>query len=309
MKKKIRFVAPSWLLGEVGQEKLSKTVEEFTKLGFEVTLSKHLNSNPKTRPINKAEDLVDAFNSDADIVWSVGGGLGMIKTMKCLDFSKIQSKDKLFIGFSDNTCLTYTLVTMFDIPTIIAQNGKGMRLVEKEDRKDVFRMINGEKDFHSYDYWENEENEANKPDIEFINYEKPVTGLLLGGCIEVLKELEDAGLDNTLNYVNRHKDEGIIFVFDNDGSNPSKLKKNLESFKENHWFDNVSMFICSRNYKYYEDKVKKKLNKVYLEVLGTLNKPIILNADIGHMDPLIPLYLGKKCTVSKEDKKILFHYE
>lgn len=306
--KKVTFVAPSYLLDEKGEEKIRKATEILEEHGFEISIAKHVKESDTVTPLDKANDLIDAFNSDSDIVWSVGGGEGMINTMKCLDFDKIKDTNKLFIGFSDNTCLTYTLVTMFDKPSIVGYNGKRMSY-DLPDRNDLFRMLNDEKEFKSYDYWDNEENNSKKPDIEFINYEEPVTGILLGGCVEVLKELQDAGLDNTINYLNRHKNENLIFFLDNDGSVGETLKNNLQSFKEAGWFDQVSMFICSRSYKYYDDKVKEELNQAYLDVLGTFNKPIVLNADIGHMEPLMPLYIGKKCKVSKDNKTLTIIYE
>ena len=42
-----------------------------------------------------------------------------------------------------------------------------------------------------------------------------VTGRLIGGCIDVLKDIIGTKYDGTLDFIEKYKDDGIIWYFDN----------------------------------------------------------------------------------------------
>ena len=57
---------------------------------------------------------MDAYESDSSAIISVGGGEIMCEILPYIDFDKIAKlPHKFFMGFSDNTNLTYTLATIY----------------------------------------------------------------------------------------------------------------------------------------------------------------------------------------------------
>jgi len=322
MNKKIYFVAPSFgVTTSPYKERFKESLKIFKKLGFEYQIGENVymakgvaSSNTKEL---RAKEIMDAFNSDSDIIWSVGGGEVMVEILEYLDFTKL--KNKTFIGFSDNTNLTYTLTTINDMETIYGVNAPGFCYLPLEyESLDTYRMINNEKIFKTYkEFILNDLDETpihkyvcdNKAKIKAINYNEPVSGRIIGGCLDCLVTLCGTKYDNTINYINMHKDEGIIFFMEACDLNSISLKRALIQLKYAGWFDNVDMFIIGRSNNYFDKSFGLSMKDSYLSVLKDFNKPILLDASISHIGPSLPVKVGGYVTVTYNRNQIKFEYK
>jgi muramoyltetrapeptide carboxypeptidase LdcA involved in peptidoglycan recycling len=91
--------------------------------------------------------------------------------------------------------------------------------------------------------------------------------------------------------------------------NSIQLLRALTTLKYAGWFDNVDAFIIGRSNNFYDNSFNLNMHNAYLKVLLPFNKPIILNAPIGHLSPTLPIYVGKKVEVSFEKNMLKFKYE
>lgn len=323
MNNKIYFVAPSFgVTTSPYKERFKKALRNFDNLKYEYQIGDNVykakdKASSNTR-ILRAKEIMDAYNSDSDIIWSVGGGEVMVEILEHLDFNQIKAHPKkVFVGFSDNTNLTFTIPTLTDIPAIYGVNAPSICMLEY-DSKDTLDMLNGKKTFKTYGKWQLEDlDEAPvhpyqfdmKSKIKAYNYIEPLNGRLIGGCLDVLVGLCGTKFDNVVNYNNKHKDDGIIFFMEACDLNSISVIRALTQLKNAGWFDNVSAFIIGRSLNYYDKSFGISMKDAYLRVLAPLNKPIILDADLGHLSPSIPIYVGKKAKVTYNRNRLTFEYE
>ena len=70
-----------------------------------------------------AEEINNYFiDPSVKSLMSVGGGELMVEIIPHIDFEMIKQNPKWFMGYSDNTCLTYLLPTICDVASIYGPN-------------------------------------------------------------------------------------------------------------------------------------------------------------------------------------------
>ncbi len=320
--KKIYFVAPSFgVATPYYKKRFDKAIENLDKLGYEYIVGENVYLAKGVVASNTAEkrgeEINKAFNSDVEVVWSVGGGELMVQMLEYVDFDTINKSNAIYVGFSDNTNLTYTITTILDKPTIYGVNAPGLSMIEY-DSKDTLDMINGKREFVGYPKWQYEYNNPRavrhyefdkKTKMVPINFNEPVKGVMIGGCLDCLIGLCGTKFDNTVNYMKNHKNDGIIFFMEACDLNSIMLIRALTQLKYAGWFDLVDAFIVGRSLNFKDKTFNVKMLEAYKMVLEPLGKPIILDAPIGHLSPTTPIMLGKRVEVSYKRNRIKFIYE
>lgn len=187
----------------------------------------------------------------------------------------------------DNTyTLLYYITTNFDIATIHADNfmNFGMKNINrgqinsinilegqeiKQESFDMYQSI-----YQSYDIisdynfdkksiWKNLYNE------NIIH----ITGRIIGGNLESITKLIGTRYDNTRNYIEKYKNDGIVWYLESFSMNTSEVYGALWEMKESGYFKYTSGFIfgrpaiCENEYNItYEETLK--------DILGQLHVPI-----------------------------------
>ena len=263
----------------------------------------------------RAKEINDAFESDADAIISVGGGEVMCECLPYIDFEEIKKNPKWYVGFSDNTHLTYTITTICDIETIYGANAHAYHTL-KYDVLDTWDMLHGKLAFKGYKKWQLEK--LSKDPFEDYNlkkrtiikpyfYEKPVTGRLIGGCLDCLINICGTQFDYTKEYIKKHREDGIIFFMENCDLNSIALRRALFQLKNAGWFEHVDMFIIGRSRLYNDKSFGISMEESYIDMLEEFGKPILFNVDLGHLPPSMPMRTGAIATVEyKKEKKNIF---
>ena len=318
----IYLVAPSFgCTTKPYSTRLKKSISIFSK-NYNIIEGKNIWLNEgilsSNTPIERANEIIDAYKSNASVVWSVGGGEVMCEILPYIDFTIIKENPKWFVGFSDNTNLCYTITTTLDIETIYGVNFPGMYNLEY-DAKDTLNMLMGENKFKGYKKWQ--ENKKTTPlakynlnkrtKIKTYKYTTPIKGRIIGGCLDCLINLCGTKFDHTKEYINNHKDEGIIFFMEACDLNPLSLRRALFQLINSGWFDNVSMFIIGRSLNYKCKIMNQTMDETYIDILKDFNKPILLNVDLGHIAPSMPIRVGSIVTVeyNKDKHNIFYNYD
>ncbi len=273
-----------------------------------------------------AKEFMDMYlSSPADAIISVGGGEIMCEILPYINFKKIsKAPHKFFMGFSDNTNLTYTLATIAEVPTIYGPCAPSFAFKPYQySTLDALNLLtNKTKNIEGYPYWERyrsvvkEENPLTPSNFtekkELRLYPKKdsliLEGRLIGGCLDCLQVLCGTKYDKTVEYCEKYKEDGIIFFIEACDLSPIAIKRALFQLKEANWFKYVKGFIIGRPLCYKQRYFGINHYQAFREGLKELNVPLIMDADLGHFDPSMPLITGVKAKVEVKNNNIFIDY-
>lgn len=320
---KIYFIAPSFgCTISPYKERLEKAIKTFKKLKFEITIGDNCYLDcgvaSSNTPQLRAKEFMDAYKSDCDAIFSVGGGEMMCEILEYINFNELKNyKPKWFIGFSDNTNLTYTLTTLCDLETVYGNNVPNFYKYPLEyDTLDTYNILKGQLEFKGYDGFMLRGSKAKFPKYKFdnkkiitpYNYTKEFSGILLGGCLDCLINLCGTKFDNTINYINNHKNEGIIFYLEACDLTSVGIRRALWSLKNAGWFNNIRGFLIGRSLQFNDESFGFTPINAYIDMLKEYNAPILLNVDLGHISPSLPIRNGAYATIKYENENINIKY-
>lgn len=321
----IDFVAPSFgVTTEPYATRFDVSKTNFLKWGYKVKeqecvrLAEGVASSAS--PEKRAKEINDSFLDDSSLVLSVGGGETMDEILPFIDFKSIkESKPKWFMGFSDNTNLTFPLATLADLVTIYGPCApqffmKKPRLSEL----DALRMLKGEKHFEGYKKYSitprNEEHplwtyRLTQPKIiKAYNYHGPIQGTLLGGCLDCLLNLCGTKYDE-VNRFNHEHPEGVIWFLEACDLSPLGIRRGLFQLREANWFNNAKGFLFGRHFCGNSEILGVNKVNATLDILSGFNLPILMDIDLGHISPSLPIKCGAEATVRYENDNIVFDYK
>lgn len=327
----IGLVAPSFgCVIEPYNTRLKYAIKNFKKTGYKVYegenifLSKgHLRSN-KARLCAK-EFMSQYENPSIKAIISVGGGETMCEVLPFIDFKKIAKlPHKFFMGFSDNTNFTYSLTTISEVPTIYGPCAGSFAFYPfKFDTLDAIKLISGESHkTKGYPFWQRYKDESNTDPLACSNYSEPkiikvypkdttfnLNGRLLGGCLDCLVTLCGTRFDKTKEYIEKYKDDGIIWFMESCDLNSIDIERALFQLKEAGWFKYAKGFIFGRPLHFKEKVMGLDHYKAVKEVLKPLKLPIAFDIDLGHFDPTMPLITGVVAKVFIKENNIFVEYD
>ena len=321
----IGVTAPSdGVTDEVKLKRLDNAIKNFEDRSFIIKETPNVRCSVKGRSSSskeRAEELESLYKDDnVKTIITSGGGDFLLEMLSELDFNVIKDNPKWLQGYSDPTGLLFTITTNLDIATVYSDNFKtfGMEPWHKslENNLEILKgNIIEQTSFSKYEedkklitglepfnltkkvYWKNLNNE------EVIN----IKGRIIGGCLDLITELFGTRFDNTKAFLEKYKDDGIIWYFDVCELSSESLIRTLWKLKDNGYFKYTKGILFSRVYacnSYYDITYEEAI----YESLKVLNIPIIINADIGHVSPRMTIINGAIATItsSKGKGKIKF---
>lgn len=322
----IGFVAPSFGASTEPYATLfDKALEKFMAMGYDVKVGPNCRKGDgigiSTRPEDCGAEVNAAFaDEDIDVIISTGGGELMCETLAYTDFWGIALKSaKWFMGFSDNTNLTFLLPTLCDTAAIYGPCATSFGVPEwHKSHEDAFRILTGERlTVHSYDLWERESLRTPENPFALINATEPVvmkvydkgkykdtdkktsfSGRLLGGCLDILTNIVGTKYDGMAAFNKRYMDDGIVWFLEACDLHPYDVRRALWHLHSAGWFSNARGFLIGRPANFGETTPDLDMYEAVTGILGRYNVPIIMDCDIGHMAPMMPLIVGCKAGVN-----------
>ncbi|MCR5624791.1 MAG: LD-carboxypeptidase [Lachnospiraceae bacterium] len=280
-------------------------------------------------PEKCAEELTNFYSSeDTDILIACGGGELMCEILPFVDFEKISnSEPKWYMGYSDNTNFTLLLNTICDTASIYGPCAPSFGPNWHRSHKEALSLLKGElKEVSNYISWEmvSLKTEANpltaynltekncvrcmkisNPEDEDVN--AAMTGRLIGGCLDCLVTLCGTKFDKIKEFNERYKEEGIIWFLESCDLNMMGVRRALFQLKNAGWFENTKGFIIGRPLHFDEPMFGLDRFKAYMEPLMEFNVPVIMDADIGHLPPQMPIVSGALSEVRYEAEERKLH--
>ena len=307
----IGITAPSCGVGEyteafnISLNNIKKYVENIKETS-NVRTKGDVSSPSKVR----AKELHELYEDrNIDMIMCASGGDFLTDMLPFVDLDVIKNNPKWIMGASDPTNLLYLITTALDISTMYGHNA-GSFDSEKLHGSQIYALntIIGIIDKqNSYDYYEKDKNSrinGNYNTTEKVIWKTDnkldVSGRIIGGCIDCLKYLPGTKYDYTKNFIEKYKDNGIIWYFDIFNMSAEDFYLTLFQLKEANWFNYVKAVIIGRVFipsSYTTMTYEKAAKEIFKSI------PIIMNADIGHVCPKMTIINGSIAHITCDDGK------
>lgn len=286
-------------------------------------------------------------SSKNDAIISCGGGELMCEVIPYMDFDAIKNATpKWYMGFSDNTNFTFLETTICDTASIYGPCAGSFGMEDwHESLKDAFEVFTGKKSrVHNYDMWErNSLRDEEHPYIGFNLTEKidmkcfvpneeinindsstnlgigtwnmiksdetSLEGRLIGGCLDCLLGIAGTRFDYVDSFNEKYKEDGIIWFLEACDLNIMSIRRGLGQLKNTGWFKYVKGFLVGRPCAAFgEEAFGIDQYRAVIDVLGEYNVPILMDLDIGHLSPMMPIVCGSTANVTYKNNEFEIEY-
>lgn len=294
--------------------RMDNAARQLKGLGYKVIETANTRTSKKGRSsiakerITQLQSLLE--DETVSAIFMASGGDYQLETLPLLDYEWFHKNPKWLQGYSDPTCLLYTVTVNCHLATIYGSNfgdfgmeqwhpslHDNLRLLEGEEvlQHSFLRCTDG---FHKREtglegyvlerdvYWKNLKEEE----------EVALHGRMLGGCLDVLLNLVGTKYDKTKEFVDCYKEDGIIWYLESFALNSEELFAGLWNLREAGWFEHAVGFLFGRPC-FFEGNNDTTYEEAIDSVLGELEVPIILDADVGHKPPRMAIINGAMATV------------
>lgn len=251
-------------------------------------------SNSDEYRFNHLRDAV--AEEDSKAIWCIKGGYGSARLLEKLDKVKKPAKEKLFIGFSDNTILLNYFVQKWGWACIhgpvLKQLANGYikqdRVLELED------LIFGKSKIVSV------------PKIKAVNEAAKEGGVveakIIGGCLSLMQTL--IGTKNDFDA------KGNILLLEDIGEAGSRLDRMFNHLYRAGKFDGTKAVLLgnfkeSNDLKGPQDEELKKVFDNLAKLLDEKNIPLIHSPVLGHTEDMLAMPLGIPANLNLGKKPVL----
>ncbi len=294
--------------------RLESGIKHFSDLGYPVVVTDNVRKCEKGRSsdgLTRAQELQQLVqNPEVRAILAASGGDYLFEMLPHLNFELMKENPKWVQGFSDTTGLVFTITTNLDIATIYGNNFSSFGMGEwHSSLYDNLRILEGKNIVqHSFDYFQDGyhpritglEGFVPEKEVEWINLyptnygsntELTINGRALGGCLDVCLNLVGTRYDKVKEFAHKYQQDKILWFLESYALNTEALVRGLWQLKEAGWFNHAAGFVFGRPCMYNTDNDTSYKDAV-LEVLGSFDLPIILEADIGHKPPQFTMING-----------------
>ncbi|HOX30656.1 MAG TPA: LD-carboxypeptidase [Candidatus Paceibacterota bacterium] len=312
----IAFISPSAGLAPFAMHRIERAASFFEAEGFIVKSAKNALKNAgyvSSSARERAADINEAFaDQKVKCVMATIGGNHSNQVLPFIDWDIIKNNPKIFIGYSDITVLHQAILSQTGMqtyygPCVMTQFGENPRVFDYT--WDYFkRVLSAESaeeeisvrpsDFFceetSLDWFKKEDlSRPRKTDKNngWIWWRSgKAAGRIAGGCVPSINHLLGT------KYWNDPK--GSIFFIDipegaslDKGLAVSEADSYLADLANAGVFNSIAGLIVGRPYR-YSLKETEKLKEIILGYTQGGDYPVLANANIGHVDPIITLPYG-----------------
>ncbi len=326
---RIGFAAPSFGCNiEPYRTAFGHSLERWTALGYTTILGENVYAGDgigiSSTPERCGRELTESYvSADSDILISCGGGELMCETMDHVDFARIKAAEpKWFLGYSDNTNMTFLLNTLADVAAIYGPCAPAFGMEPwHASIEDTYRLLRGEKlTMTGYARYEVESLKSEENPLAPYHVTEPrvitayqgeeqtqelvtMEGRLIGGCLDCLVNLVGTSFDQVEAFDARYAKDGLIWFLEACDLNVYSIRRALWHLDRAGWFKHVKGFMIGRP---LNGDAMFGLDKVHavVDILGKYKVPILMDLDIGHVAPMMPLVSGSLAHVSLDGQSL-----
>ena len=314
----IGFVAPSYGCNiEPYRSAFDHAKEIFQEMGYRTQSGpncyKGCGIGISNTPEECGKELMNYYCTDEnDVLISCGGGELMCEDLPFVDFEVLkEAAPKWYMGYSDNTNMTFLLTILCDTASIYAPCVAAFGMEPWHPAiEDAFAVITGKKlTVTGYDNYEKESLKDEENPLLPYNVTEPcirrkvpdedirMEGRLIGGCLDVLTLLLGTKYDRVKEFVEKYRKDGIIWFMEACDLNTMGIRRALWQMEQAGWLSHVKGFLIGRPLCHGEEFLGLDQYEAVTGILGKYNVPIIMDLDIGHIPPAMPLVCGSYAKV------------
>ncbi len=329
----IGFVAPSFGCGtEPYKTAFENAMSKWKADGFLMDIGPNCYATEGVGISNTREkcgqELTEYYISDKnDCLISCGGGELMCEILNYVDFEAIRkAKPKWYMGYSDNTNMTFLLTTLCDTASVYGPcaSAFGMEPWHPSIR-DAFDLLLGKKlAFESYEMWEKESLKDEEHPLLPYNCTEPLAvkmfvpdeggslkaaeeavmeGRLLGGCMDCLVNFLGTKFDKVNVFTKKYREDGIIWFLEACDLNVFAIRRAMWQMENAGWFSHVKGFLMGRPLN-GESMMNLDHFDAVLDVAEKYHVPVVMDADLGHLSPTMPLITGSMAKIEGRNGRI-----
>lgn len=279
-------------------------------------------------PEKCGEELTAYYVSENnDCLISCGGGELMCETLNYVDFEAIgKAKPKWYMGYSDNTNMTFLLTTLCDTASIYGPCAASFGMEPWHPSiSDAFDLLTGKKlSLESYGMWEKESIKDEEHPLLPYNCTEPLSikifapdtqgvlkrteetvmeGRLIGGCMDCLVNFLGTKFDRVKEFTEDYKEDGFLWFLEACDLNVFSIRRAMWQMENAGWFSHVKGFLIGRPLN-GDTMMNLDHMDAVLSVAERYHVPVILDADLGHLSPTMPLITGSMAKIEGRKKKI-----
>lgn len=354
----IAFVAPSFGCAiEPYRSGFESAQEKWRKAGFSLEFGPNCYASDgvgiSSTPVKCGEELTEYYcNTTSDCIISCGGGELMCEILDYVNFERIKNAPaKWYMGYSDNTNMTFLLTTLCDTAAIYGPCAAAFGMEPRHaSLEDAMLLLQGKKlSMQGYDRWERESLKDeehpcvpyNLTETSVIKYILPdgstnieslahaphnlmtgrngshgtmrgtdknngrykstvidCEGRLLGGCMDCLVTLIGTKYDKVTEFTEKYKTDGILWFLESCDLNLMSIRRAMWQMEHAGWFKYCKGFLIGRPRIGMESEEFgiDHYQAVY-EMLKQYRVPVMMDVDIGHLPPMMPLICGSMARV------------
>lgn len=327
----IGFVAPAFGCNiEPYRSGFMAAQETFRSLGHDCKLGPNCYEGSGIGISNTPEkcgEEINTFFADPEpgLLLSCGGGELMCEVLDHIDFEKLAvEKPKWFLGYSDNTNLTFLLTTLCDTMSMYGPCAPAFGMEPWHPAlQDAYDILTGKRDWvEGYPLWEKESLKDEEHPLEPYHVTEPrilkkvpgeeritVRGRLLGGCLDCLGNLVGTKYDHVAAFADRYQEDGIVWYLEACDLGPLSIRRALWQLSHADWFRHVRGFLIGRPLCFGSEEFGLDPYQAVTGILDSYGVPIIMDADIGHLPPMMPMVNGAMTEVTVQGNHIRLHYD
>lgn len=318
------------------QIRLDEAIKKLEALGFKVIETKSVRNDIEGRSASKeirAREFMDLYlDPNVHAIIFAAGGDFLVEMLDFVDFEKIRNAEaKWLVGYSDITGINLPITTITDTATLYSQTIKDFAMVplhraledtlnimmgnypvqnsfdkceKKVDMNSFIEEINNVdeeiKEINPNEGYKLEEDVIwkNLYDEEYLE----ISGRAIGGCFDLIKNILGTKFDKTKDFIEKYKEDGIVWFFDIFESSTPELVRTMWQMKNAGYFEYCKGILVGRSL-FLREEYGIDLPKAFKQGLDGLNIPVIYDMDIGHVAPQLPIIIGGKINVTSSKGK------
>lgn len=304
----IGVCAPSAGVGDKLDD-YNKSLDILKKQGYKIveTASVRNNNQRSTTSKKRGEEFNSLVsNNKIDSIIFAAGGDYMLEMLPYANFELVKNNPKWMMGYSDPTNILFVVTTMLDIATLYGYNAcsyeQDNTLAQRINLEYLKGNLKVQHNYHKYrDHFHGHQKYdlpvkwvANKDDID-------IKGRCIGGCFDVIEKLIGSKFDHVNKFINRYKDDGIVWYFDVFAMSSYNFYLSLLQMKNAGYFKYCKGVLIGRVA--FSNIENKKLDYIKAAKKALGNIPTICEMDIGHVEPRMTMINGAIINVKYKENK------
>jgi len=315
----IGICAPSSGAAPEYQPRLDSAIANIRAMGYDVIESPSLRQNIKCVSADaktRADEFMELYKNPAvaAIIPPWGGEFAM-DMLPFIDFNEIADLLPTWIsGYSDISTLTFPLTILSDVATIHGSNliNLGSNEIHSTDLALFDAMSQTELTQQSAPFYGEFTgfDDISKP---LYTFDKPnvwktlkgeeklrIHGRIIGGCMDTLCKLIGTEYAFLHDFLNEYSDDGFIWALESCEMSAADIYRTLWQMKQSDWFDYCKGVIYGRP-DGYKDTADFAMVDALKNVFDDMDFPVIYDADVGHIPPIMQFINGAYAVVNYEN--------